>query len=97
VLELRHVEAMLEADKAFLRDHALDPAAHRAQTRRTRNLRKVGSYLLLVGHLKDRAALKAAATAIRDPAAVRLLGMPLSIRLRRVMRPFRQAERVAAE
>jgi succinoglycan biosynthesis protein ExoO len=96
VLELRHVEAMLEADKAFLRGHALDPTARRAQTRRTRNLRKAASYLSLVGHLKDRAALKAAATAIRDPAAVRLLGMPISVRLRRVMRPFRQAGPAAA-
>jgi succinoglycan biosynthesis protein ExoO len=97
VLELGHIETMLEADRGFLRDHTLDPAAYRAQARRTRNLRKAASYLSLVGHLKDRAALKAAATAIRDPAAVRLLGMPISIRLRRVMRPFRQAERVAAE
>jgi succinoglycan biosynthesis protein ExoO len=97
VLELRHVEAMLEADKAFLREHTLDPAALRAQARRTRNLHKAASYLSLVGHLKDRAALKAAATAIRDPAAIRLLGMPISVRLRRVMRPFQQAGRVAAE
>ena len=91
VLELRHVEAMLEADKAFLRDHVLGDAARHAQTKRTRSLRKAASYLSLVGHLKDRAALKAAATAIRDPAAVRLLGMPISVRLRHVMRPFRPA------
>jgi succinoglycan biosynthesis protein ExoO len=97
VLDLRHVETMIEADEAFLRDHTLDPAARRAQTRRTRNLRKAASYLSLVGHLKERAALKAAATAIRNPAAVRLLGMPISVRLRRVVRPFRQAGRVAAE
>lgn len=97
VLELRHVETMLEADKAFLRDHTLDAAACRAQKRRTRNLRKAASYLSLVGHLKDHAALKAAATAIRDPAAVQLLGMPISVRLRRVVRPFRQAGRAAAE
>jgi len=92
VLELHHVEAMLEADKAFLRDHVLgDPVARHAQARRTRSLRKAASYLSLVGHLKDRAALKAAVTAIRDPAAVRLLGMPISVRLRHVMRPFREA------
>jgi succinoglycan biosynthesis protein ExoO len=97
VLDLRHVETMIEADEAFLRDHTLDPAARRAQARRTRTLRKAASYLSLVGHLKERAALKAAATAIRDPAAVRLLGMPISVRLRRVVRPFRQAGRVAAE
>jgi succinoglycan biosynthesis protein ExoO len=91
VLELRHVEAMLEADKTFLRDHVLGDAARHAQARRTRSLRKAASYLSLVGHLKDRAALKAAVTAIRDPAAVRLLGMPISVRLRHVMRPFREA------
>jgi succinoglycan biosynthesis protein ExoO len=91
VLELRHVEAMLEADKTFLRDHVLGDAARHAQMRRTRSLQKAASYLSLVGHLKDRAALKAAVTAIRDPAAVRLLGMPISVRLRHVMRPFREA------
>jgi succinoglycan biosynthesis protein ExoO len=91
VLELRHVEAMLEADKASLRDHVLGDAARHAQMRRTRSLQKAASYLSLVGHLKDRAALKAAVTAIRDPAAVRLLGMPISVRLRHVMRPFREA------
>jgi len=91
VLELRHVEAMLEADKTFLRDHVLGDAARHAQAGRSRSLRKAASYLSLVGHLKDRAALKAAVTAIRDPAAVRLLGMPISVRLRHVMRPFREA------
>jgi succinoglycan biosynthesis protein ExoO len=91
VLELRHDEAMLEADKTFLRDHVLGDAARHAQARRTRSLQKAASYLSLVGHLKDRAALKAAVTAIRDPAAVRLLGMPISVRLRHVMRPFREA------
>jgi succinoglycan biosynthesis protein ExoO len=95
VLELHHVEAMIEADNAFLRGRELDLAARMAQARRSRNLAKAASYLALVGHLKDRAPIRAAATVMRDPAAVGLLRMPISVRLRRLARPLRAAgERV---
>jgi succinoglycan biosynthesis protein ExoO len=92
VLDLRHVEAMLQADELFLRDHALGPAARAAQRKRTRSLRKAASYLEIVGHLKDRAPIRAAATAIGNPAAVGLLRMPISVRWRRLTRPFRADE-----
>ncbi|GLS31513.1 succinoglycan biosynthesis protein ExoO [Mesorhizobium albiziae] len=84
VLELRHVEAMLAADAAFLRDHQLDAAARAAQARRTRSLEEAASFLTLVDHLKARSPLKAVATALRDPAALRHLKMPIAARLRRL-------------
>jgi succinoglycan biosynthesis protein ExoO len=87
VLEPHHVEAMLAADAAFLRDHALDRQARAAQARRTRSLRKAASFLSLVGHLKQRAPFKAAAVALRDPAALRHLRMPIAVRLRRLWGP----------
>ena len=70
VLELHHVEAMLAADAAFLRDHQLDAAAQAAQARRTRSLEEAAAFLALVQHLKDRAPLKAVGAALRDPVGV---------------------------
>jgi succinoglycan biosynthesis protein ExoO len=84
VLELHHVEAMLKADAVFLRDHELDPQALIAQRRRTRSLEQAAAFLTLIRHLKDRAPLKAAAAALRDPAALRHLRMPIAARLRRL-------------
>lgn len=88
VLELRHVEAMLAADVVFLRDHQLDAAASTAQTRRTRSLEEAAAFLSLVGHLKDRAPLRAIGTALRDPIALRHLKMPIAARLRRLAAAF---------
>ncbi|MGB3388006.1 MAG: glycosyltransferase family 2 protein [Pseudaminobacter sp.] len=88
VLELHHVEAMLKADAAFTQRYRLDGAALAAQAHRTRSLEQAASFLALVGHLKDRAALKALETAWRDPAALRHLRMPIAARLSRLSRPF---------
>ncbi|RUM98349.1 glycosyltransferase family 2 protein [Pseudaminobacter arsenicus] len=88
VLELHHVEAMLEADAALMQRYRLEGAALAAQSRRTRSLERAASFLALVGHLKDRAALKALGTAWRDPAALRHLRMPIAARLSRLARPF---------
>jgi succinoglycan biosynthesis protein ExoO len=93
-LELHHVEAMLKADAVFLSDHAMGPVAGAAQEKRTRSLKKAAAYLALVGHLKDGAPIRAAAAAMRDPAAVGLLRLPISVRLRRFARPIRAAQRV---
>jgi succinoglycan biosynthesis protein ExoO len=84
VLELHHVEAMLRADAAFLRGHRLGAEAKAAQTRRTRSLKQAASFLLLVQHLKARAPLKAIGAALRDPAALRHLKMPIAARLSRL-------------
>ena len=84
VLDLSHVEAMLRADAAFLRQNDLDEQALAAQARRTRSLRRGASFLSLVRHLKQRAPLKAAGVALRDPAALRHLKMPIAARLRRL-------------
>jgi succinoglycan biosynthesis protein ExoO len=88
VLELHHVEAMLAADAAFLRDHRLDAAALAAQARRTHSLEEAAAFLSLVQHIKDRALLKALAAAMREPAALRHLRMPLAVRLKRLARAF---------
>lgn len=94
VLEPHHVEAMLRADEAFLREHDLDAEALAAQARRARSLRKGASFLSLVRHLKERAPLKAAGVALSDPAALRHLRMPIAARLRRLSEtaPSRAAE-----
>jgi succinoglycan biosynthesis protein ExoO len=84
VLEPGHVEAMLRADAAFLREHDLDTTALAAQARRTRSLHRGASFLSLVDHLKHRAPLKAAGVILRDPAALRHLRMPIAARLRRL-------------
>jgi succinoglycan biosynthesis protein ExoO len=87
VLELHHVEAMLAADEAFLRDNTLDQAARAAQARRTRSLHRGAAFLALVRHIKDRAPLKAIGAALRSPSAVTHLGMPIAARLRRLIEP----------
>jgi succinoglycan biosynthesis protein ExoO len=84
VLELPHVQAMLAADAAFLRDHKLDALAKAAQARRTRSLEQAASFLTLVEHLKARSPWKAMVTALRDPVALRHLRMPIAVRLRRL-------------
>jgi len=91
VLELHHVEAMLAADDAFRRAYRLEPQAQAALARRTKSLRRAASFLLLVRHLKDRAPLRAAGTALRDPAALRHLSMPIMVRLRRLAAAFHPA------
>ncbi len=92
VLELSHVEAMLRADEAFLHQHDLDAPALAAQACRTRSLRQGAAFLSLVRHLKQRAPLKAAGVALRDPAALRHLRMPIAARLRRLTAsPSREA------
>ena len=66
------------------RDHELDAAARTAQARRTRSLEQAASFLMLVDHIKAGAPLKAVAAALRDPAALRHLRMPIAARLRRL-------------
>lgn len=81
VLELRHVEDMIAADAAFLRENRLDTAAQAAFGRRARSLEDAAAFLSLVGHLKEGALLKALDAALRNPAAIRHLRMPLAKRL----------------
>jgi succinoglycan biosynthesis protein ExoO len=88
VLELHHVEAMTRADAAFAAAHSMDDRAKAAFVLRGRSLRKAASFLSLVQHIKARAPLKAIGAALRDPAAVRHMGMPIAARLRRVTARF---------
>jgi len=96
VLELHHVEAMLRADAAFVREHRLSAEAEAAQARRTRSLKQAASFLLLVQHLKAKAPLKAASAALRDPAALRHLRMPIAARLRRLASSLQPAKAAPA-
>ncbi|MFC6489125.1 glycosyltransferase family 2 protein [Nitratireductor sp. GCM10026969] len=88
VLEKRHVEAMLAADAGFERAHELDAASRRALQERRRSLRQAVSFLSVVQHLKERALFKAARCAVRDPAALRHMRMPIGARLRRMAARF---------
>lgn len=81
VLEYRHVEDMIAADAAFLRAYRLDPAAQAAFDRRARSLEDAAAFLELVRHIKDRAPLKVLAAALRNPAAIGHLRMPIAKRL----------------
>jgi len=94
VLELAHVEAMLAADEAFASRHQLDARTLAAQARRTRSLEQAASFLALVDHLKGRAPLKALETALRDPAALKHLRMPIAARLSRFKEAFRPGKAI---
>lgn len=81
ILELRHVEDMIAADAAFLSANRLDPAAQAAFERRARSLADAAAFLALVRHIKEGAPLKALEAALRNPAAIRHLRMPIAKRL----------------
>jgi succinoglycan biosynthesis protein ExoO len=95
VLQPHHVEAMLKADAAFVDRYSLGPEATAAQARRTRSLRQAASFLLLVRHLKARSPLRAIGAALRDPAALRHLRMPIAARLRRLAASVQPARAAA--
>lgn len=84
VLEVRHVDAMIAADIAFLAEHPLDRAAMKAQRQRTRSLLEARAFLTLVSRLKSRSWIDAAKISLRHPAALRHLAMPIAARFRRV-------------
>lgn len=84
VLELHHVISMLRADERFLETVELDAAESVAQMRRTRSLHEARSFLSLVGHIKQRSIGQVLKVAIKDPVALRHLGMPIAARLRRL-------------
>lgn len=92
VLDLQHVEAMLAADRNFARTHELQPEVHRATVERRRNLEEAAAYLSIVGHLKNRAPVRAMAVALRDPGALRHMRMPAGVRLRRLVAHFTGGE-----
>ncbi|OCP03387.1 MULTISPECIES: glycosyltransferase family 2 protein [unclassified Ensifer] len=100
VLELRHVEAMIGADRVFLANHTIDPKAMAMQRRRDKSLREAHAFLRLVDHLKSRSLVSAAQVALSSPAALRHLKMPIAVRLRRLLAPLarmKSATPVAAE
>lgn len=88
VLNLRHIDAMLAADAAFLKTHRLDGASMAAQRRRHRSIEIARSFVILVDQLKARSLSAAVRTALKNPAAVAHLRMPIAVRLRRLTAPF---------
>ncbi|MBK5570213.1 glycosyltransferase family 2 protein [Ensifer sp. SSB1] len=88
VLELRHIDAMIAADRDFLAKHAIDAEAMTMQRRRDRSLSEAHAFLRLVDHLKSKSLVGAAQVAFSDPRALRHLKMPIAVRLRRLLAPF---------
>ncbi|MDI7862065.1 glycosyltransferase [Rhizobiaceae bacterium n13] len=84
VLELRHVDAMIAADTALLREHVLDRRSLKAQRLRDRSLAEARAFLKLVTHLKSRSWIEAARIALRHPSALKHLAMPIAARVRRI-------------
>ncbi|WP_025660026.1 glycosyltransferase family 2 protein [Rhizobium sp. IBUN] len=89
VLALHHIDAMIEGDKAFLRDHTLDAEAAAAQEFREQSLRRGRAFLILVQNIKDRSISGAIKTAWSNPAALAHLRMPIAIRINRALAPLR--------
>ncbi|KQV83815.1 glycosyltransferase family 2 protein [Rhizobium sp. Root1220] len=90
VLALHHIDAMIEGDKAFLRDHTLDVEAAAAQEFRERSLRRGRAFLVLVQNIKDRSIFGAIRTAWSNPLAVMHLKMPIAMRVNRAVAPLRK-------
>lgn len=88
VLEGRHVAAMIAADAKFEMTYVMDADARKAFARRRRSLEEAASFISLVQHLKEKSLSKAIGVALRDPAAVRHLKMPIAVRLQRIAGPF---------
>ncbi|WHA42779.1 glycosyltransferase family 2 protein [Agrobacterium larrymoorei] len=84
VLELRHVDAMIAADRDFLTEFTLLPAAMDAQKARTRSLIEARHFLILVDSIKRRSPTGIINIALRDPRALRHLSMPIAVRLKKL-------------
>lgn len=86
VLEQSHLDAMLASDRAFLARYKLDAKASAAQRRRTRSILEAGSFLTLVDEIKKGSVGGFLKTAIENPRALRLLRMPIAVRMRRLVK-----------
>ncbi|MDO1584182.1 glycosyltransferase family 2 protein [Rhizobium oryzicola] len=87
VLEPRHVRAMIEADSSFVARYPLDAKAAAAQGRRSRSLVEADAFLALVEAIKKRSAGDCLRIALKHPAALRHLKMPIAARMRRIIQP----------
>jgi succinoglycan biosynthesis protein ExoO len=84
VLELHHVDAMISADRDFMANYTLLPAAMDAQNLRSRSLQDAHNFLTLVDDIKRRSVSGVLKTALRNPAVFRHLKMPIAVRLKRL-------------
>ena len=88
VLELSHVDAMIAADRDFLANYTLLPAAMDAQKQRNRSLIEARHFLMLVDSIKRRSLSDVLKIAVRDPVALRHLKMPIEVRLKKLRDAF---------
>ena len=84
VLKLAHVDAMIAADTGFMARFDLTGPALAAQRQRTRSLVEARHFLMLVDAIKRRCLPMIVKLALRDPVALRHLGMPIAARARRI-------------
>jgi succinoglycan biosynthesis protein ExoO len=96
VLQIRHVDAMIEADRVFLASHALNAEAIAAQKRRTKSLTDARSFLKLVESIKCRSPVGILKNACQNPRAIRHLSMPVAARLKRIAASFQRSDEAAA-
>jgi succinoglycan biosynthesis protein ExoO len=87
VLRREHVTAMMEADRRFVRDFALQGPATKAQAVRYRSLKEALAFIDLVEAIKGRAWRDCLNLAISQPSVLRHLKMPVQARLRRWVGP----------
>jgi succinoglycan biosynthesis protein ExoO len=86
VLERHHVDAMIAADVRFNRKFELNPEEQCAQALRTKSLNEAAAFLSLVESIKQRSVSGVVRAACKNPRAISLLSMPISARVRRLMR-----------
>jgi succinoglycan biosynthesis protein ExoO len=96
VLEIADVDAMVAADRRFLRRHWLVGAALAAQRRRTRSLRDARSFLMLVQAIKRKSLPRILEAVFGNPRAVRHLRLPVAMRLKRLAASLRRPNRPSA-
>ncbi|NSZ19122.1 glycosyltransferase family 2 protein [Agrobacterium vitis] len=90
VLRLHHVDAMMAADAGFISRYPLKGAALAAQTARTRSLKEARAFINLIDSLKARSLSGVIKTALANPLALRHLKMPISVRLRRLIKSLQR-------
>ncbi len=84
VLKPQHLQSMLAADETFLSRYRLEPDAMAAQKRRTRSIKEAASFITMVDALKARSVGGFLQTAFAHPQALKHLGMPIAVRMRRL-------------
>ncbi len=75
---------MIAADRDFLAEFTLLPAAMDAQKARTRSLIEARHFLILVDSIKRRSPTGIINVALKNPRAMRHLTMPIAVRIKKL-------------